>query len=439
MKKKLFFLGLAIAFYFSLFTFNCNAQGDTAWIHNFTQENSIECVRISPDGQYIAAGFESGTISLFSVDSGNFIRSFTTTLEYPSICFSPDGQWLAGGGNDSLIYIWDVASGTITKTYSLSPEAATFTVNAISKIDISSNGNYLIAAFISSKDYRDPFTVKIWNLQNDSILFDTLGNQVYDVKFSTNNNYFVTENSYQDKYYTWYDMLIWSMDSLKVIAEFGNLPWWITDFAWSYTGDTLAIAPSDTLIYFIDVPQNRFVDTLHLVYGDYPVSSLRYFNNYIITGGGDWQNKHLSIYNMNNKSKIKTYGFEALDFDIDSTGTYIVVAGTSSNNRYLIMLHNNDFFSSVFEIPEDNNNYFRLYPNPTRDMANLEYDSDKADYINLGIYDFMGNIKEAIYSGFLGEGEHKFSWYPNNCQSGTYFCRIDNGKRVRVIKLIYIK
>jgi WD40 repeat protein len=274
MKKNLFYLGLAIAFYFSLFTTPCFAQGDTAWIHNFDFNTSVGCVRISPDGQYVAAGFESGSISLFTAESGSFIRTFTTTLESPSICFSPDGQWLAGAGADSTIYIWDVESATISKTLTFDYG------NQIRSIDVSPNGRYLLG--VASK-------LGLWDLENDSLILIT-GSDLF-AKFSTNGKYFAVPISYSDKDKYWTNITIYSMDSLKPCATFYNLPKRMYDnatspLAWSPSGDTLAIAPSDTLIYFIDVPQNRFVDTLHLVYGDYIISTIKYYKNYIITGGG---------------------------------------------------------------------------------------------------------------------------------------------------------
>jgi hypothetical protein len=149
----------------------------------------------------------------------------------------------------------------------------------------------------------------------------------------------------------------------------------------------------------------------------------------------------MGIYNVNTKSRIKEIEIGVGDFDIDSSGTYIIASSsnTISFTSNIVMLHRNDFFSSVFDIPEDNDNYFRLYPNPTKDFANLELGSSKGDFYNLGIYDYLGNQMENLFSGFLDAGEHRFTWYPNNCMNGTYFCRIDNGKKVKVIKLIYIK
>jgi WD40 repeat protein len=428
MKKKLFYLGLAIAFHFSLFTTPCFAQGDTAWIHN-TGLNKVRCIRISPDGQYVAAGFESGTISLFSADSGNFIRSFTTTLEYPSICFSPDGQWLVGGGTDSTIYIWDVESATLSKTFTQNNGPQIWT------IDISPDGRYLLG--VSGK-------LGLWDLENDSLIL-TISSWFY-AKFSPNGKYFVTPISSSDMT----NIYIYSMDSLKPCAIFYNLPWEMdaatekSPLAWSSTGDTLAVATRDSLIYFIDVPQKSFVDTLHLTYNDWPVSSIRYFNNNLITGGGggEWLfNYSTGIYNINNKMRINGYNIHALDLDIDSTGDNIVAGGYDYNNMsfYLLMLHSNDFFSSVLNLPEYMGNDNIIYPNPFNDRANLEFKTEKPYYCALGIYDFAGNQRETLYSGYLSEGEHFFSWYPNYCPSGTYFCKMNIGQTVKVIKLIYIK
>jgi hypothetical protein len=140
-------------------------------------------------------------------------------------------------------------------------------------------------------------------------------------------------------------------------------------------------------------------------------------------------------------SRIKTYGIYSPDFDIDSTGTYIAISSSNTMSIVycLLMLHNNDFFSSVLDLPENKGNDNIIYPNPFNDRANLEIKTEKPYYCALGIYDFAGNQIENLYSGYLSEGENLFSWYPNNCPSGMYFCRMNIGQTVKVIKLIYIK
>jgi WD40 repeat protein len=421
MKKKLFYLGLAIAFYFSLFTTPCFAQGDTAWIHN-TGKNKICCVRISPDGQYVAAGMENGTVILFDAETGDSIRIFPNIIKYPNLCFFPDGKWLGCGGLDSKLYIWDVASGTLLRTLTF-PNS-----NQIRSVDISPDGRYLLGA--SDK-------LELWDLDNDSLILTT--SSWFYAKFSPNGKYFAKSISNSNGT----NIYIYSLDSLKLYAVIFNSQLQMSDMAvspiaWSSTGDTLAVASGDSLVYFINVPQKSFIGTLNLTYGDFPIKVIRYFNNYIITGGGGFFEYSTGIYNVNNKNRVKGYANKAVDLDIDSIGSYIVLSsGDEITSTYcLVMLHSNNFFSSIFEMPDDENNYFRLYPNPTKDMANLELGSSKAEFYNLGIYDYLGNQMELIYSGFLDAGKHRYTWYPNNYLSGMYFCRIDNGKRVRVIKFV---
>ena len=425
MKKELFYLCLTFILHSAFYIQHCFAQGDTAWIHD-TGDNATRCVRISPDGQYVAAGLESGTITLFSADSGNVIRTFPNIVKYPSLCFSPNGEWLACGGTDSLIYIWDVESATLSKTFTQTNGPQLWS------IDISPDGKYLLGTFDS---------LRLWDLENDSLILTT--SSWFYTKFSPNGKYFANPLRFSVKDKIWTDIYIYSMDSLKVCAVFYNLPWQMNDMAtsplaWSPTGDTLAVASGDSLIYFIDIPQKSFVDTLHLTYGDYPIRAMRYYKNNIITGGGGFFNYSTGIYYANNKERINGYIIIVDDLDIDSSGTFIIYAtGDVNTSSYcLLMLHSNYFFSSVFDVPENDKNYFRLYPNPTNDMANLEYNSSKADCINLSIYDYLGNQKESIYSGFLDAGEHVFNLQFKDYPCGIYYIVINYGKKKRIIKFV---
>ncbi|MCU0511860.1 MAG: TIR domain-containing protein [Anaerolineae bacterium] len=75
-------------------------------------------VAFSPEGTWLAAGTNSGTLALWQV------RDFTLTAALPgahsgfirALAFSPDGLWLASGASDSSIQLWATATGTRVRT-----------------------------------------------------------------------------------------------------------------------------------------------------------------------------------------------------------------------------------------------------------------------------------------------------------------------------------
>jgi WD40 repeat protein len=72
----------------------------------------------SPDGTVLAAAHDDGTLRLFSVTTGDELRTMKvdTSIGFiSSLSFSPDGSELVAGGNDSIIRVWDVATGSETR------------------------------------------------------------------------------------------------------------------------------------------------------------------------------------------------------------------------------------------------------------------------------------------------------------------------------------
>jgi WD40 repeat protein len=69
-------------------------------------------VAFSPDGARLAAAILEGSIHLWDVRTGRWLRSFQAdTFEIWGLAFSPDGTRLASGGADHKVKIWDVDPG----------------------------------------------------------------------------------------------------------------------------------------------------------------------------------------------------------------------------------------------------------------------------------------------------------------------------------------
>ncbi len=69
-------------------------------------------VALSPDGKYLAAGGEDGTIRILNLESNKTPRTLTGHENWVrSINFSPDGKRLITGSFDNTAIVWDVESG----------------------------------------------------------------------------------------------------------------------------------------------------------------------------------------------------------------------------------------------------------------------------------------------------------------------------------------
>ena len=71
----------------------------------------------SPDGQYLAAGLQDGSILIWDTQTAVLRHHLTGHLCYIScLAFSPDGKRLASGSEDWTIKLWDVEVGRATLT-----------------------------------------------------------------------------------------------------------------------------------------------------------------------------------------------------------------------------------------------------------------------------------------------------------------------------------
>ena len=78
---------------------------------------AVVSVDVSPDGQRLVTGEETGLIRLWNAADGTEIHAFSVhTQKVNAVRFSPDGKTLASASQDSTTVLWDINSGQILKT-----------------------------------------------------------------------------------------------------------------------------------------------------------------------------------------------------------------------------------------------------------------------------------------------------------------------------------
>lgn len=90
-------------------------------VKTIPQPADLKSVALSPDGKYLATGGgdfgQPGFLSLWDQQSGNLIRSFAGfLLPVRATAFSPDGHILAASSEDGTVALWNVETGTSEKT-----------------------------------------------------------------------------------------------------------------------------------------------------------------------------------------------------------------------------------------------------------------------------------------------------------------------------------
>jgi hypothetical protein len=98
--------------------------------------------------------------------------------------------------------------------------------------------------------------------------------------------------------------------------------------------------------------------------------------------------------------------------------------------------------TSVELIDNEIPNEFTLmqnYPNPFNPSTNIEFLIPQTGFVELKIYDLLGNEVSTLTNEVLGQGTYKVSWDASGLSSGIYFSRlVFEGNKI-VKQMLFIK
>lgn len=106
----------------------------------------------SPDGRFTASGHQSGSIYLFSNDTGRLLHSLPGLVQpVRAVAFSPGNTLLAAAGDARVVALYDFRSGE---------QVAHLTGHAgwITSLSWSATGEYLLSGSLDGK-------VKVWSVE----------------------------------------------------------------------------------------------------------------------------------------------------------------------------------------------------------------------------------------------------------------------------------
>ena len=73
--------------------------------------------------------------------------------------------------------------------------------------------------------------------------------------------------------------------------------------------------------------------------------------------------------------------------------------------------------------------FAKVYPNPSFDMVNVEFNMDQKAVVDISLTDLNGNLVKLLMKDNADEGKNLFSFNKGVLSSGTYFLRINSGNK----------
>ncbi len=81
------------------------------------QSPALTALTYSPDGAVLAVGSQLGDITLWSVQTGTFIKSLNNHVgSVTSIAYSPNGKLIASGSEDHTVNVWDTQTWKVIRS-----------------------------------------------------------------------------------------------------------------------------------------------------------------------------------------------------------------------------------------------------------------------------------------------------------------------------------
>ena len=147
---------------------------------------------------------------------------------------------------------------------------------------------------------------------------------------------------------------------------------------------------------------------------------------FTIDGGANWQRQLL------------IGGLSSLDF-VDTNNGWLV-------GDYGVIIHTKSGGATFIEDPEklktsilSNFSLSQNYPNPFNPITNIEYRLANTDFVNLSIYNILGQKVITLVNKKQPAGSYQMQWDATGFASGIYYYKLSAGDFKQVKKMILMK
>ncbi len=121
-------------------------------------------------------------------------------------------------------------------------------------------------------------------------------------------------------------------------------------------------------------------------------------------------------------------------WDQSTTSSYGGGLAVYNENGVILSVEKNDIGTSCFDFSLSNN-----YPNPFNPTTTIEYSLPESQFVNLSVYNVLGQKVAAIINEEQTAGKHKVEFNGADLPSGVYIYRLETEKKTLARKLILMK
>lgn len=135
----------------------------------------------------------------------------------------------------------------------------------------------------------------------------------------------------------------------------------------------------------------------------------------------DWT--YVEITNINYQYYVSDFRFK---FQFENDG---------GNNLYIDNI--NIYGASMSDINEDDDKLLlSVYPNPTKDMVNIQLNAVDSEDYTITLHNTLGQEIDLVHQGPLNKGINKLEYNTADLSKGVYIVRIQHNGRLQTVKLI---
>ncbi len=123
--------------------------------------------------------------------------------------------------------------------------------------------------------------------------------------------------------------------------------------------------------------------------------------------------------------KHRNYGIAPCLADLDKDGDKDLVISSNVLGLQLFLnptiVKSLEYFGDDLDILDMENAVFEIIPKTPKWQFNISMNITSESYVQLKIFNIVGQFIDVLYSGKISKGNHNFNWDISNCSNGIYF------------------